>query len=58
MYQHEYQLGQLVTIRLGWGDEVDGIIVSLWEGSAYVTVQTEDGERYSGPEQAIEELIQ
>ena len=49
MYDHEFKVGDKVTIQVGIDDELEGTVVKLWN-SPYITVQDEDGFKYAGPE--------
>ena len=49
MYDHEFKIGDKVTIQVGIADELEGTVVKLWN-SPYITVQDEDGFKYAGPE--------
>ena len=50
MYDHEFKIGDRVSIEIGqYEGELTGTVVKLWN-SPYITVQDEDGFKYAGPE--------
>jgi len=49
MYEHEFKVGDKVTIQVDVADEMEGTVVKLWN-SPYITVQDSDGFKYAGPE--------
>jgi len=49
MYEHEFKIGDKVTIQVDVADEMEGTVVKLWN-SPYITVRDEDGFKYAGPE--------
>ena len=50
MYDHEFKIGDRVSIEIGqYEGELTGTVVKLWN-SPYITVQDDDGYKYAGPE--------
>lgn len=48
-YEHDLTLGDRVVVQVNWGDELEGVVHRLWD-NCYVSILTDDGEIYAGPE--------
>ena len=49
MYDHELKLGDRVTIEISEYEDIEGTVTSLSSGP-YITVTSDEGFKYAGPE--------